>query len=898
MKKLIAVLIVTGFALAGAKAQNAYYDAKKIDSLLKKDSIAQAYEIYIPYFVNSEGKFDFGKFSGLVDSSFIMQVVNVRVGNEDKITALCDAYTAKPRSCRLPSDTICEKCRTLRQDIKQLTSLNLRLIGVNAEIDSLGRIRNALADSMQLAAPDTAIDLLTGIAARDTAVANAIADAEGRRSAIEQSIQNIKTDKESIGAWFRAPGSTNTLVTASFFDDANVQRRIFPPNKTINEQYLIAQQAEERMQVLSRNETASLTNFRIPTQSELIDALAIYIGRRFKQEVAITLVSALRKSLNRQQLLKDLFPETIKLFNNGDDFEMPRFGKMWNHSISEDFVKLPQNICNSAFVETHAGTEKARLQLDVFRDIVKVSTLIMEKNSLPEIVALSMADSNMIRSADVKKSFGMLNMINSELFDSGNPDQYWISWKMLQQMSSGEYNIFLTLLEGKYAPVFSVDRPSQWINDKLNKKVAFKNYITKTLVVLNGLQKNQNDYLKRLSVDANAAYTGTSFWDYQRNIFTALHNSNFLALKDTGLLNVSLLEKGAEIYKLLEAKQYAAMVHESVGILEAILPAPGNRYNELLVKSWKLEKNKYENIAPGFNNDISNLQDLLARDIAFLKANYINRPGAIKQDSIMLSASCMYYDSLADKYPHLLQLKSKAKLADVIINDVKDVSVHPLAEAKSRFQYITRSAEFFTDVMSAGNSKELASVIEAYSLPANSYKIKRNSRFSIDLNAYVGAYAGMETIKIYDSIARKKVSSTKPVYGISVPLGITFSWGSRRNSFPSASASFVSRKGKVRELTGNSFSINLSIIDITAAVTYRLEKGENVALPKELRWSQILSPGLHMRWGIRNTPLALSTGLQYSPQLRNLDKPVDQQQAWRAYAGLFFDLPMFSVYRR
>ncbi len=931
MKKIVAIVFCIVISINYIKAQNAYYDAIKIDRFLRDDRVDTALQTYLPYFVRSNGQVDYSNFFSLIDSNQQQQINNYLLGASDIVSSLCKNIL--PDSVKYNRDSsrvvkrLCPECNSLQHAKNQLEILPKLLVEINQQIDSLlhaGNINDELirtrvitdsllnsgvvSDSLMMvsAASSLSTDALNAL---KTQIDSSLAEDVTRKKTLEDDISINTKEMVRIQAWFRdnfnyTLGSIFNAIVSKTFPKKPDRVFTIPQKKGFDVSLITKQEEEVRNTAIMRNETSGLSNFKIPSQSEIIDALAIYIARRFKQEVAITLVATLRKALNKQPLLGQLFPETIKLFNNGEDYEMPRFGKMWNHAISEDFIRLPDNICSSDFIEKRAAASNTINEYNIFRDIVKISTLVIEKNTLPEIVSLYKADNELIRSKDIKGCFEMLNMVNNEMFDaSSDAGQYWISWKQLQEMTASQYAIFLTLLEGKYAPVFMVSKPSEWKGSLSGKLILYKRYLVKSLLVLNNLQKSQNEYLNRLTKDPNSIYTGTNFWDYQKSIFSSFYNQEFISVSNANNSSLQLFEKGAEIYKLLETKQYAAMVHESMSVLETLIPAPSNRFNELLVKTWKLDKKKYEDLQLDFNSRIDVLQYNLQRDLDTLRQTCKSKNDSLNLDCIKNTVAYKIYDSLASNrsYEGLLTLKTKEQFAKFLLADLNNVSVERAiqsAVSKSRFLYVTKSAELFTDIMSAGNSKELASVIEAYSMPPNSYKIKRSSRFSVDINAYVGAYGGLESIKVNDTINNKTSHSVKAVYGISVPLGITFSWGSRRESNSPSSNSFLTKKGSIKELKGNCFSLSVNIIDITAPVVYRLEKGENIALPKQLKWAQILSPGLHARWGIRNTPLNLSTGIQYTPQMRNLDGPEDMQQAVRLYAGVFFDLPLFNVYRR
>lgn len=97
-------------------------------------------------------------------------------------------------------------------------------------------------------------------------------------------------------------------------------------------------------------------------------------------------------------------------------------------------------------------------------------------------------------------------------------------------------------------------------------------------------------------------------------------------------------------------------------------------------------------------------------------------------------------------------------------------------------------------------------------------------------------------------------------------------------------------------------TLTASIVDLGAIVSYRLGNSNDTALNQTLKWSQFLSPGLHLAVGVPGSPFVISSGIQYTPQLRKYEeagKVNDKQfNTTRIYLGLMFDLPLFNFWER
>ncbi len=184
---------------------------------------------------------------------------------------------------------------------------------------------------------------------------------------------------------------------------------------------------------------------------------------------------------------------------------------------------------------------------------------------------------------------------------------------------------------------------------------------------------------------------------------------------------------------------------------------------------------------------------------------------------------------------------------------------------------------FMVDVLSANSTNDIKGIINKYAAPVGSYRVKRQSPFSVSLSSYPGLYGGWETT--YDGS-----DSESFVTGVTAPIGLSLNWGN----------SFYGIKAK-----GHSFSLYAPIIDIGAAFSYRWSNSEGEGFPEEIKWQQIISPGMHVVWGIGNTPMALMIGAQYTPLLRKITDQNNELQpnAWRFGATIAVDIPIFHFYR-
>lgn len=175
-----------------------------------------------------------------------------------------------------------------------------------------------------------------------------------------------------------------------------------------------------------------------------------------------------------------------------------------------------------------------------------------------------------------------------------------------------------------------------------------------------------------------------------------------------------------------------------------------------------------------------------------------------------------------------------------------------IKEKKKAFAPLLKYGTFMANVVEAEDEEQVKKAIEAVALPPGSYTIKRESRFSVSLNAYLGGFVGNERIE--EEVDNSGFNN----WAITAPVGVTMSLGnvSRRSKHPA------------------SLSVFVPIIDVGTIASYRFkDRGdENAKLDQvsEIKLKNILAPGVFFELGIWGTPLTLGAGLQVGSRLRKV----------------------------
>lgn len=183
-------------------------------------------------------------------------------------------------------------------------------------------------------------------------------------------------------------------------------------------------------------------------------------------------------------------------------------------------------------------------------------------------------------------------------------------------------------------------------------------------------------------------------------------------------------------------------------------------------------------------------------------------------------------------------------------------------------QVILKYGTFIATAVKAKTAKEVSDAISAFALPPGGSAIKKYSKFSIALNAYVGLSTGQE---ILNGIG------PKAYYAVTTPIGFTFNWGFKNYG---------------------SISILASVLDIGALTAFRFQDDSVNELP-DLKFENVLAPGGYLVYGVPKYPISIGIGAQLGPNLRTVTDAnlnISTTSGWRWGAFIAVDIPIVSVY--
>ncbi|KYG82553.1 hypothetical protein [Roseivirga echinicomitans] len=208
-----------------------------------------------------------------------------------------------------------------------------------------------------------------------------------------------------------------------------------------------------------------------------------------------------------------------------------------------------------------------------------------------------------------------------------------------------------------------------------------------------------------------------------------------------------------------------------------------------------------------------------------------------------------------------------------------------------------RYTSFMAALVEADSPDVVKSIIQSAALPAGSYSIKRNAKFNISLQSYLGIYYNFDHDSQIDRAWNNRI-------GVTAPVGVSFNWGLKRK---------MGALGVMISLIDVGAIVDYEIrTDTTISTTVTMEPGGNTTTTTtevmsteadyKIELAQIFSPGLYGVWSLPGRiPLSLGVGLQYGPGLTEINNDsgnpnlIIGDPKIRFNVFLAFDIPILTL---
>ncbi|WP_426791229.1 hypothetical protein [Sphingobacterium sp. WOUb80] len=718
------------------------------------------------------------------------------------------------------------------------------------------------------------------------------------------------------------------LTNGTFSIDAKSYLQGQQPNRQESLQINLTTATQNAQQSLN------YTGLSIPSQSQMIDAMAMFLAKRAKQEAAIWFMDQLRKRVNNP-LIYDVFPATIELLKGLSDYRTANFGTSWRYAISKDFVEMPRNVSKSSWTKQFLTPEiAANLGMTVelgynidglikarynYRDIIRQLYLNPTYSPDPNISSNNAQNINQY----AQNIIGLLYIATNELFTINDKNYRLLGYEELKTLDKKQWDILMELLKLKYGEVFD-NLPGVKENLIINKEkvIAWLSPLLMSLGQFDKINQEQQVLIEKNKSD-QMAQSSYNTWSILGQVISNFENYPLLNNNDNNVNQyLQNLKNVFDIIENIQEKNFVAAAQNTLGLVDSYYNKGVSQNLAAIdkLKTFYLNKhpeNNYELNYGGnkalftikFNNKDTvviekeeleyikylgtNLQRLDEKDRSALiitskktiqgrkvlsglaeKAGILSRDSLNNKDLIYLINRIALYKIVSETYNPSEQAAALTLFSGSISKVDTLFSALPKLSEMSYANQLVKLSGFFGDVISSSSSAELANVIESHALPPTSYKLKRKMSSSVDLNAYVGAFAG-RIIPIGSSSLNCKWTG-----GITAPIGVT-----------------IRPAGTFFKY----FNFNVQLLELGNLVNHYLITPDS-AYNKDVHFSEVFSPGANILYNIKNTPIVAFIGGKLLPLKAYYDEGLKKRINDKAFdaaifsIGLKIDIPLVNLY--
>ena len=315
---------------------------------------------------------------------------------------------------------------------------------------------------------------------------------------------------------------------------------------------------------------------------------------------------------------------------------------------------------------------------------------------------------------------------------------------------------------------------------------------------------------------------------------------------DGGKINLQKLLKGL-------AEEYNNEIAPFENYLSELLrKGQAIHQNLKTIKTLKDQKNAYAEHYAFYTSALDLMKHLVSvESIPFIKDSIsLNTEQFKKYFTVAQKAGDLYLDVREKKYFGAV-INLNNILRELLPGNSIGGVPSPITQqfTQNILPKILKYGNLAASLAEAQSSDEVQQIIEAVAMPAGSYSVKRRSKFTATVNAYVGLSGGIG----YNTKTRNPAFDI----GVNTPIGVEFSWGKDK----------YDAKGELKLCPSQSLLI--SLIDIGAVTTYRFGDPDTEDVP-QITLANILSPGVFYVIGFSEAPVSFGIGAQLAPQLHKV----------------------------
>jgi hypothetical protein len=649
--------------------------------------------------------------------------------------------------------------------------------------------------------------------------------------------------------------------------------------------------------------------------TNIADGLARFLIRRGKEELNIAFFQRLKEFLENHIEAKTLFPSTVEFLDKIASYRYAEFLPSLREAFYKDINSLVINLNQLIDLPKYQNLLKA---LPEIRVAVRSAKIISELSQPGE----SMHPAILINHFAGLTEWGEMNINLAS------------SWKLLDEISHSvrtspysvkEYSDTITNLTlrakdkinpgGFVTDTIKLDNGYYSINRRMagaDTLVRFDTVVTQVIQQKKEITLNNevawikfSDFNNNILKDSNTLkiylgllyqrMEGISFrnkggkikmvQEYMRenkdNIFIIADLvENFLVLAncvESSIKDIKQHEGNA-----ITKEEYYTYIGKAISVVEYGFKVAntidegisGDRYIVMARNANNLYKNIY---SKDYNAAIMNayliLDEIFSKTNQAIieKQNYFNaaRPAALASSAVLKTDSSTFNKSM------------------VALNQSNFLEEDSIDNMTKIVEDILKYGNVIASIVKAESPEEASAAIEAAALPAGSSSIKKNSRFNISLNAYIGG-----SISNYTNNTDKIDGSNSNV-SVTAPVGIAFNWG-------------LGHFSKGKKASRGALSAYLTLIDVGSIAGYRLTN-DSTELEQKVTIDDIFTPGGYIVYGIglpflEYIPLSIGYGWQYGSKLYYKTSTgtlaVSDKSRWRPNFFIGIDIPLANFWTK
>jgi hypothetical protein len=623
--------------------------------------------------------------------------------------------------------------------------------------------------------------------------------------------------------------------------------------------------------------------------STFAQGLSQFMIERAKAELNAAFFERFKNFAQENDEIGLLFPVTTKRITNLLSYQYPEMISQLRNAFYEDLNNLPDNMIT--FLQEGDDFQYLRNHNPDFIIALECMKLIRQLDylsapefikQLPDVVtdvALNAAGKDTVKLKLLKnfKSTLQLAAIFSESVRDSSNTRNWVSssdFKKNILNDSTTLKIYLGLIFQhikKESVVFKGTELSKEIKNNNEEVRWYTNRVSELIYLVNKVDYSQKEITKLKDEDKKVgneqiyAYINTTLEIAGfGNKFVERYADYDTYKKFDDYLSIT--KNANDIYRYIYQEEYGSAITAAADLLSKFYPhqtvdmikvkdfyfidstgltkfnqSPEMNLNSV-IEEHKYPKDKKNKVSKARKNVIKHLEDLkgnLPEETEFKKVE--NQHFEINQE--------MVYSML------------QTELADLL-------------KGNEWVEDFRKYGTFMANMVEAETPDDVANIIEAAALPVGSSSIKKNSKWNIAVNGYLGASVRLNNEKV------ESINSWNSTWAVTAPVGVTISRGF----------------GK-----GGSLSLMGVVLDVGAIVDYQLTSDSIATIESDITWGNIFSPGGYIIYGAPfNLPISLGIGAQYGPGLSSVN-PDDKTTVvnapnWRVGAFLAVDIPMFNIW--